>query len=629
MTGKRFYGYVLIAFSFLFVHPASGNQGSSGTTHPSPEAELFQRQIYESLLTVLLNQDNIIPLGDLEMGNFVCVTVGNADGFATRVKSYLDMPVVNLETACRHTLEMQLSKLGDYDRVIAGISSVAIPLNENNREIVNVLTEFLGHGGATVVFLGPPLFLGQWKGIENAGALLLAYDDNQLVQDLAAQTLFGAIGATGKLNQPAGRLFQEGAGITTRGGSRLKYTIPEEAGLDSRSIVTGIDSIVDSGLAAGAFPGCRVLVAVDGKIIFDRGYGHHTYDRRIMVHEDDIYDLASVTKISGPLPLYMKLSDEGLLDIDRPLSFYWDDWRNRFFRRSNKADLVIRDLLAHQAGLVPYLNYWPATMRDGRYIRRWYRFDHDERFSLEISNHLFLRDKFRGRVYRTIRKSDLLSHGEYRYSCLPFIISPAVIEKIGGRPYTEALYEDFFKPLGAGSLRYNPLGSFPASRIVPTEYDDYFRKQLVHGYVHDEASAVLGGVSGNAGLFSSAGDLAKLLQMYLNGGEYGGRRYLSREVLNEFTRVQFPENNNRRGLGFDKPLTDNDTLPPGLAYPAPGASPSSFGHSGFTGAFVWMDPECRLLYIFLSNRVHPTRDNILISRMNIRTAILQLLYDNL
>jgi CubicO group peptidase (beta-lactamase class C family) len=629
MIGKWFFKYRLITFLFLLFHPAPCYPGSLAGTPVTPDTELFQRQIYESLLTALLNHGDVIPVDDLDKGNFVCITVGNADGFSRRVNSYLGMPVVNLEMVCEHSLALQLKELDKYDRVIAGISSAALPLNDNNRNMVSELTGFLAGKDAVVVFFGPPLFLGQWHGIENVGALLLAYDDNIIVQDLAAQALFGAIGISGKLHQPAGTLFPPGSGLTTRGGLRLKYTIPEEAGLDSRVIGTGIDSIVGTGLAAEAFPGCRVLVAIGGKIIFDRSYGYHTYDRRVKVHDDDIYDLASVTKISGPLPLYMKLADEGLLDIDRPLSFYWDDWRNRLFRRSNKEHLIIRDLLAHQSGIVPYLNYWPQTLRDGRYIRRWYRFEPDDRFSLEISNHLFLRDRFRERVYRTIRRSDLLSHGEYRYSCLPFIISPEVIQSIDGRPYVEALYEDFFKPLGAASLRYNPLNSFPASRIVPTEYDDYFRKQLVHGYVHDEASAVLGGISGNAGLFSSAGDLAKLLQMYLNGGEYGGRRYLSEEVLKEFTRVQFPENNNRRALGFDKPLPDNDKLHPGLAYPSPGASASSFGHSGFTGTFVWMDPEYDLLYIFLSNRVHPARENNLISRLNIRTAILQFIYDEM
>jgi CubicO group peptidase (beta-lactamase class C family) len=489
--------------------------------------------------------------------------------------------------------------------------------------------QFLAEKESIVVFFGPSPFLGQWHGIENVGGLLMANTDEELVQDLAAQLLFGAIGAYGRLDMQAGDLFVQGAGIDTKGGMRLKYTVPEETGLDSRIIDSRVDSIVETGITAGAFPGARVLVAVGGKVILDKAYGYHTYDNRVKVEKGDIYDLASVTKITGPLPLYMKLADEGRLDLDRPLSYYWDDWKSRLFRRSNKEGLILRDLLTHQSGISPYINYWPQTIRNGNYIRRWYRPDAAQGYSLEISNHLYLRDNFRNRVYRTIRRSDLLSHGEYRYSCLPFIVSPAVIEEIGGRPYTMALYDEFFKPLGASTLRYNPLSTFPAHRIVPTETDNYFRKSVVHGYVHDEASAVLGGISGNAGLFSSAGDLAKLLQMYLNKGEYGGKRYLSREVINEFTRIQFPENNNRRGLGFDKPLIDNDLLPASRAYPTTGASPSSFGHSGFTGTFVWMDPDYDLLYIFLSNRVHPTRDNNLISRLNIRTSILQVFYDEI
>lgn len=595
----------------------------------SKDSLLLNRKEYESSFTVLLNHNEIIPVADLDYGRFACLMIGNSETFASRINNYQEMPVFRFDHGGTDGLRQVLSELDGYDRIIAGIPATALPLDDRNRQVVAELMEFLAEKESIVVFFGPPPFLGQWQGIENVGGLLLAYEDNELLQDLSAQLVFGAIGATGRLDMQAGNLFAQGAGHDTRGGLRLKYTIPEEAGLDSRIIDSRVDSIVDAGMASGAFPGARVMVAVGGKIILDKAYGHHTYDERIKVEKGDIYDLASVTKITGPLPLYMKLRDEGLLDLDRPLSYYWDDWESRLFRRSNKEDLILRDLLTHQSGITPYINYWTQTMRNGNYIRRWYRPEQADGYSLEISNHLYLGDNFRKRVYRTIRKSDLLPHGEYRYSCLPFIVSPAVIEEIGGRPYTMALYDDFFKPLGATTLRYNPLSIFPAHRIVPTETDNYFRREQVHGYVHDEASAVLGGISGNAGLFSSAGDLAKLLQMYLNKGEYGGKRYLSREVINEFSSIQFPENDNRRGLGFDKPLIDNDLLPASRAYPTTGASSSSFGHSGFTGTFVWMDPEYNLLYIFLSNRVYPTRDNNLISSLNIRTSVLQVFYDEL
>jgi CubicO group peptidase (beta-lactamase class C family) len=632
------YSQACFAGSDLYGNQASGYRhedkgiiaGMPGDTLiDSNQSLLLRRGEYEASFTVLLNRNEKIPLADLDYGRFACLLIGDAETFASRINDYMEMPVFNLNPGSTEEIRHILSELNEYDRIITGITASALPLDDRNRPVVNELMHLLAEKESIVAFFGPPPFLGQWHGIENVDGLLLAYNDDELVQDLSAQLFFGAIGASGRLDMQAGDLFAQGAGIDTKGGLRLKYTVPEEAGLDSRIIYSRVDSIVETGITAGAFPGARVLVAVGGKVIMDKAYGYHTYDNRVKVEKSDIYDLASVTKITGPLPLYMKLADEGRLDLDRPLSYYWDDWKSRFFRRSNKEGLIIRDLLTHQSGITPYINYWPQTIRNGNYIRRWYRPEASQGYSLEISNHLYLRDNFRNRVYRTIRRSELLSHGEYRYSCLPFIVSPVVIEEIGGRQYTAALYDDFFKPLGASTLRYNPLSAFPAHRIVPTETDNYFRKTVVHGYVHDEASAVLGGISGNAGLFSSAGDLAKLLQMYLNQGEYGGKRYLSTEVINEFTRTQFPENNNRRGLGFDKPLIDNDLLPASRAYPTTGASPSSFGHSGFTGTFVWMDPEYDILYIFLSNRVHPTRDNNLISRLNIRTSVLQVFYDEL
>lgn len=626
--------YCLFAALFILYPPLAGisclyGKGPEGITDTGPATELQRRQSAKNSLTVLLNNNEVLPLADLERGRFVCLTLGSADAFASRLNDYLEMPVIRLDPGKPGSLAGGLQQLAGYDRIIISVSAVAITANQQFRPFVNSLMEILREKEPVVVFFGPAFYLGQWKGIENARGLVMAYEDDDLVQDLAAQLLFGAIGASGTLPGPAGNLFGQGSGVATEGGIRLKYTIPEEAGLNGRRLEEGVGSLVDSGLQEGAFPGCRVLVAIGGMVILDRAYGFHTYAGRVRVEKKDIYDLASVTKISGPLPLYMKLYDQGLLDVDMPLSHYWDDWKSRLFRRSNMKDLIIRDLLAHQSGIVPYINYWEQTVRNGRYIRRWYRPEPLDDYSIGISDHLYLRDRFRGRVYRTIRRSELLSHGQYRYSCLPFIVSPEVISQIDGRPYTEALYEDFFDPLGATALRYNPLDRFPSHRIVPTEYDVNFRRKVVHGYVHDEASAVLGGISGNAGLFATAGDLAKLMQMYLNGGEYGGRRYISGETLGEFTRVQFPENNNRRALGFDKPLPDNASLSPERVYPCMGASPSSFGHSGFTGTFVWMDPEYELLYIFLSNRVHPTRDNNLISTMNIRTEILQAVYDEI
>ncbi len=595
-------------------------------TIPSPE--VAERKAVENSLTLLVNRDEVIPLTNLENGRFAILIIGEAETFTSRLNDYLEMPVIKMDMHSDQSIEIALQELAQYNRIITGIAGVELPEDDSNKNsILDGLPGLLHERESVTVFFGSPSALSQWRGIETSDGLLMTYHDSPLAQDLAAQLIFGAIGASGTLSESAGKYFHQGWGLTTTGGLRLKYTIPEEAGLDSRLMHHRVDSIVGEGLDRQAFPGCRVLVAREGKVILNKAWGHHTYSGRITVKKDDLYDLASVTKISGPLPLYMNLVDMGALDLDRPMSYYWDDWESRLFRRSNKEDLILRDILAHQAGIKPGLNFWGQTLRRGHYKRRWYRHEPMNGYSVEIGSHLYLTDNIRKRVYRDIRRSDLLSHGEYRYSCIPFIVSPVVIASVDGRPYTDALYEDFFRPLGASTLRYNPLHHFPANRIVPTEVDNKFRRKLVHGYVHDESSAVLGGISGNAGLFSSAGDLAKLLQMYLNGGVYGGKRYLSQDVVTEFTSVQFPENENRRGVGFDKPVLDNAERSPERAYPCPGASPASFGHFGFTGTFVWMDPEHDLLYIFLSNRVYPTRDNNLISTLNIRTEILQVFYD--
>ena len=246
---------------------------------------------------------------------------------------------------------------------------------------------------------------------------------------------------------------------------------------------------------------------------------------------------------------------------------------------------------------------------------------------MPIDRHLYLSTEFKKEIYKAIRRSPLLDEAKYKYSGLSYIIYPQLLSDLFNDEYETILYRNFYERLGASSLCYRPLDKIETDRIVPTEYDSLYRKHQIKGWVHDEAAAVMGGVSGNAGLFASADDLAKLMQMYLQKGSYAGIRYISEETFNEFTKVQYPDNDNRRGAGFDKPLFGNDTLSIADSYPAPGVSDLSFGHSGFTGTFVWVDPAYDLIYIFLSNRVYPTRDNPLIYRMNVRPSIQQVFYE--
>ncbi|MBK3516790.1 serine hydrolase domain-containing protein [Carboxylicivirga marina] len=452
------------------------------------------------------------------------------------------------------------------------------------------------------------------QAIDAAENVLHCKKNSSIARDLSVQFLFNAI------QRQNNELYFDKS-------NRLNYLPARTIGLNDADLKMKVDSVVHQAILAGAFPGCRVLVAIKGTVIFNEAYGYHTYHKRKLVRQHDVYDLASVTKISGPLPLIMKACDEGLMELDKPFHIYWPDWDRRLFHRSNKDGMSLRQVLAHQARLTPYINYYPLLKKNDELNSKYFHINSSEKYSLKIDHNLYLSASFKKEVYKLIRKSPLLDDAKYKYSGLSYMIYPELLSELFHEDFEQHLYQDFFKPLGASSLCYNPLGKLETSRIVPTEYDVHFRNKQIRGLVHDEAAAVMGGISGNAGLFSSADDLAKLMQMYLQKGEYAGKRYISVNTLDEFTKVQYPDNENRRGAGFDKPLFGNDTLSIKDSYPAPAVSSSSFGHSGFTGTFVWVDPEYDLVYIFLSNRVYPRRDNRLIYQMNVRPSIQQIFYD--
>lgn len=403
----------------------------------------------------------------------------------------------------------------------------------------------------------------------------------------------------------------------------LTYASPNEVGMDSIYLYTQVDSIMHHAIKNKAFPGAQLLVAQQGKIIFHAPYGYHTYDSVQKVGVNDLYDLASVTKIMAPLPVLMKLVDEGKLDLDAPFSDYWPSWK----RRKEKKDLTLREILAHQAGLEPYIVFLKeVTGKKGNLKTRWIRTSPSSRFPLQAYDHLFVNKGFIKRMYRKIDRSQVATERKYKYSGLSFLLFPKLIADMTHSDYKRYLETHFFHPLGALTMGFTPKTKNIANTIVPTERDTFFRKSLTRSWVHDENAALMGGVSGNAGLFATAKDLAKIMQMYVQYGTYGGVSYLSENTVREFTKVQFPENENRRGLGFDKPLLNNSELSVTEAYPAPEASPESFGHAGFTGTFVWADPKNQLVFIFLSNRVYPTRDHRNLYDLHVRTALHQVFY---
>jgi CubicO group peptidase (beta-lactamase class C family) len=619
---KSSFFYIKLGLTILLwtILPAFGVALVSCHSLTDQEAELKKRQQIEASLTLLENHKNLIPLDRLDTLRIAALSVGSVSPteFQQMLANYMKVDFFNLPAnfSSNDLAEIKL-KLKDFNLIIAGIH-----LNSNSEQLL----AYLNHEKTSVItyFCKPEV-----KNFGTPNGLIMAFQNDSLTQSLTAQLIFGGIGVSGKLSENMGNSYPKGAGISIEKPVRLKYTIPEEVGMKSARLNFEIDSIVNNALEKKAFPGCNVLVAKDGKIIFRKAYGYQTFEKLVPARLDDLYDLASVTKVSGGAPAILKLYDEEKIDLDKPVSTYFPDWKNRLFHRSDKADVTVRELYAHQSGLVPFIGFYKQTMENGKPSPKWYTATPDKKHILCVAPGMYLDKKFLKIVNRDIRRTPLKTRGKYVYSDLPLVITPQIVEHISGIDFKKFVEDQFYKPLGANAVTYNPLDRFPKEQIVPTELDNYYRFQLIQGTVHDESSAVLGGISGNAGLFASANDLAKLMQMYLQMGTYGGKQYVSEATIKEFTRVQFPQNNNRRGVIFDKPSLDNQSLKPADAYPCPEVSSESFGHSGFTGTFVWMDPKPRLTYVFLSNRVYPTRNNNLISTLNVRTEILSAIYKNM
>jgi CubicO group peptidase (beta-lactamase class C family) len=385
------------------------------------------------------------------------------------------------------------------------------------------------------------------------------------------------------------------------------------------SFETEVDSIVYNAIDSLAFPGAQILVMKSGDIVFEKSYGYHTYDQKIKLEPHHLFDLASITKVSTGLPLLMNLVAKGKVDLDDPASKYLST-----FKRSNKKKLSTREILAHQAGLQPYIVYY-ADMKNGeKWGRKTFKEKQKRQFSVAITDSLFMHKGYQKKMARLIKKT-ILGEKIYRYSGLYFQLLPQLIEKMKGRSFLEVLTSELYEPLEINKgLTYLPKTSHALHEIVPTEIDSNFRMQLVHGTVHDEAAAMWGGVSCNAGLFGNARSLGTLFQVFLDDGLYKGRRFIDSTAIAEFTSCQYCETENRRGLGFDKPQLEYDET---LSSVAKDASPESFGHSGFTGTLVWADPKYELVYVFLSNRVYPSRNHRNLYEMNVRPKIHQLVYD--
>ncbi|GAB3739410.1 glycoside hydrolase family 3 N-terminal domain-containing protein [Spirosoma lituiforme] len=601
--------------------------------------ELLNRQLTEKSLTVLKNDQNILPLQRLDTLRIASVAIESdkLTAFQQMAGNYTKVDHFNLTSRTPDsTLAQVRDSLRNYNLILVDVhlSNIRPALKYGlQSRTAGILSEMVSTGKAIVTVFGNVYALDKLtfpadtaqpgRNIEQAKALVMPYQLTNYAEELSAQLIFGAIGASGKLPVTVNQRFRLGDGIPVQPIGRLKYTIPEEVGIDGRFLTQQVDSLVNVGLTQGAFPGCVVQMARNGKVILRKAYGKHTYDASLgaeprPVQLDDLYDMASVTKVSTSTPALMHLVDEGKFNLDGKMADYLPS-----FKKSNKADLRWRDVLTHQARLKAWIPFWMDTKNpDGSWKPKTFQNERSARYPIEVTDSLFEFKNYPKVIFQQIRDSPLNAKKEYVYSDLSFILYPQIVKRLTGENFEDYLKTTFYKPLGATTLTFLPRRFYALDRIVPTEYDSLFRKTLIWGRVHDEGAAMLNGLSGHAGLFGNANDLMKVYEMYRQQGSYAGQQFISAKTMAEFTLYQFPELGNRRGLGFDKPsFTYTGNAPKS-------ATKASYGHSGYTGTFVWVepDPAYNLTYVFLCNRVYPTRNNPKLGNLNTRTNLVEALY---
>ena len=619
----------------------------------TPEFLANKQKLIESAITIVENKKDLLPLQRLDTLKIAHVILGPNSGkdFNSSLKLYAAVEEISIDT--RLSLSEQsraLHELKNYNLIVASLHSSSINAVKkfNVREAdIQLLNYILEQYPTILVDFTNPYVLKRIESLNDALAITVAYENDSVTQKTASEIIFGAKGATGKLPVSISPDFMAGTGITTRVLDRFVYTSPYEAGFDEEKLEV-IDSIVADAINEKAMPGCQILAAKDGKVFFSKNYGYHTYKKIFPVKSDDIYDLASLTKVSATLPIIMKMHADKIIDIDKPLKNYLTG-----LDTSAKGNLIISDILKHQAGLKSWIPfYWnllepiypnqdllnrryseryPIKLGPGAYVNKHINYveeclahEKSEKYPFQIAEALYLRKDFADSIWIKILQSELEEPGNYRYSDLGYYLFNLMIQEQLGNTLDNYIDSLFYRKMGAYTLSFRPLERFEKNRIIPTENDLVFRRQLVHGFVHDPGAAMLGGVCGHAGLFGSANDLAKIFQLYLNNGKYGGDRYLSRKHIQRYTSNEsYEEFENRRGIGFDKPQPDTTKSGPAFN----GISVKSYGHTGFTGTMAWADPDTGILYVFLSNRIFPDASNTKLIKMDVRTKIQQAIYD--
>jgi beta-N-acetylhexosaminidase len=588
----------------------------------TPQAELINRKLTEASLTLLQNKNNIIPLQHLDSLKTASLSLGykELNIFQKTLSNYSPITHYGIDKDAKQLIfDTVLTALKKYNLVIVEIN------NTNNKpdkdfgltpQVMNMLKAVLRQNRVIVNIAANPYILAKMDSLQVADGIIMSYEDNDYSASYAAQLIFGGIAAKGKLPITPNDDFKAGMGIETQ-VIRFKYTIPEELGVNSKAFEK-IDSIALQGVKDKVYPGCQILVAKEGKVIYQKSFGYHTYENKLPVLNDDVYDLASITKIVASTASLMRLMDQKKISLDNHLGDYLPELNG-----SNKQDIVLREMLTHQAGLRDWIPFWTKTVnKDGSYKPGIYSRTPNEFYMKRVASDLYINNNYEDTIYKQIMDSPLKERGKYLYSDLGYYLLKKIIEKQSQAALNVYTQNSFYSPLGLATMGYKPLARFEMDRIIPTEFDAKFRKQLLQGDVHDQGAAMLGGVGGHAGIFSDANDVAVMMQMFLNKGEYGGVRYIDSATISECTKCQYCKDN-RRAIGFDKPELNHDKESPVCSC----VSYLSFGHTGFTGTLAWADPENQLVYIFLSNRVYPDADENKLAKSGIRTKIQEIIYD--
>ncbi len=613
--------------------------------------DALMAQMVAHSLVLLKNDNNLLPLlpkNHKQKIAVVCLrTSPNNQSFSQRMKDYIDADYYYFDYKNGFmTPEAFLQQLSHYQTVVYDLGDLfarpqfsRVHVDYYSGEEKPLYPYGVTQALKDMVYLAPdnnpntilsisanPYVLNELQGADRFSAILYCGQDNGYANDLMAQAVCGGRVIEGKFPVTT-QCFIMGQGLSVPETVTLGFDYPATAGSEIPQLAQRIDSIVYRGLKENAFPGVQILVAKDKKVVFRKSYGVTRFGGEEPVTNNHLYDLASITKILSTLPVFMQRYDRKQLSLDKPFITYLPETEHNILMYSNKKDITLRRIFAHHAGLIPFYPYYKAALDNtgqGSYVSKFAADRMSEAHNLRVGKHLFVNYNFKEYVFSTIAASPLMEPNKYLYSCTGLVMMPTLLEEQLKQPFDRYLEDSLYYPLGIQRLCYNPTERFSVQEIIPTEYDSVFRKQLLQGYVDDEAAAVIGGVSGNAGLFGNSFSVTQMMQAYLDKCTLAGYRFASAAMMDTFNCRYYTADNNRRGLIFDKPSLPGDTTV--VDYPCKGPSQESFGHFGFTGTFTWADPKYNLVYVFLSNRVYPTRKNTKISSLNIRTAILEEVY---